>query len=231
MSLGSLIAVAIAEAFRGDGEILASPMGPMPSLGVSLARHTFEPDLVCTDGVGHLIDIDGRREGWMPYRRVFDTVWWGRRHVMMGASQIDQWGRQNISAIGPHNQPKVQLLGVRGAPGNTVHHTTSYWVPRHSNRVFVPDVDVISGVGPRDGAHEIRAIITNLGVLDTSGPDGRLAIRSLHPRVTIEQIQDATGFALHVPSQVPITRSPNALEIDLLDTLDPDERIRSQVQP
>lgn len=231
MSLGAICAVAIAEAFRGDGEILASPMGPMPALGVALARHTFEPDLLCTDGVAHLVDAQGIREGWMPYRRVFDTVWSGKRHVMMGASQIDQWGRQNISAIGDHAQPKVQLLGVRGAPGNTVHHTTSYWVGAHSARVFVPNVDVISGVGPRDGAHEIRAIVTNLGVLNTSGPDGSLAIQSLHPRVTVEQIQAATGFALHVPATVPITRSPTALEMEHLEVLDPGGRIRSQVQP
>lgn len=35
--------VACAEAWRGDGEILASPMGLIPSLGARLARHTFSP--------------------------------------------------------------------------------------------------------------------------------------------------------------------------------------------
>ena len=53
----------------------------------------------------------------MPYRSVFDVVWSGRRHIMMMASQIDRSGNQNISAIGPHDKPKVQLVGVRGAPG------------------------------------------------------------------------------------------------------------------
>ena len=76
-------------------------------------------------------------EGWMPFRTVFDTLWAGRRHVMMGASQIDQCGNQNIACIGPWAKPKAQLLGVRGAPGNTVNHPTSYWVPNHSPRVFV----------------------------------------------------------------------------------------------
>ena len=47
-------AVAIAETFRGDGEILASPIGTLPQIGTKLARRTFEPDLLMTDGVAYL---------------------------------------------------------------------------------------------------------------------------------------------------------------------------------
>ena len=61
----------------------------------------FAPDLLMTDGVASLVDADGRVEAWMPYRSVFDTMWGGRRHVMMGASQLDRYGNQNISCIGP----------------------------------------------------------------------------------------------------------------------------------
>ena len=42
--------IACAEAFRGDGEILASPIGLIPVIAVRLARHTFEPLLLVTDG-------------------------------------------------------------------------------------------------------------------------------------------------------------------------------------
>ena len=42
--------VAVAECFRGDGEILANPIGTIPMIGGRLARATFEPDLVMTDG-------------------------------------------------------------------------------------------------------------------------------------------------------------------------------------
>src|SRR5688500_10727347 len=127
---------ACADAFRGDGEIVISPMAPIPRLGARLARATFEPDLLLTDGEAYLIDADGSVEGWLPFRSVFDVVAAGRRHVMMGASQVDRFGNQNISAVGDWQRPTAQLLGARGAPGNTVNHTTSYWVPRHSTRVF-----------------------------------------------------------------------------------------------
>ena len=48
-------AVAIAEAFRGDGEILVSPIGNMPQIGARLAKLTFAPDLLLTDGVALLV--------------------------------------------------------------------------------------------------------------------------------------------------------------------------------
>ena len=55
--------VACAEAWRGDGAILASPMGLIPSLGARLARLTFAPDLLLTDGEAYLVDAEGGIEG------------------------------------------------------------------------------------------------------------------------------------------------------------------------
>jgi acyl CoA:acetate/3-ketoacid CoA transferase beta subunit len=181
-------AVAIAELFRGDGEIMASPMGVLPTIGVRLAKATFEPELVITDGISSIVanvlpfGVDEGKvvEGYMPYRTVFDTLWWGKRHVMMGASQIDRFGNQNIAAIGDPRKPKAQLLGMRGAPGNTINHPTSYWIPNHTKRAFVAKVDVVSGVGydraaalgPRASRfHEIRRVVSNLGVFDFQTPD------------------------------------------------------------
>jgi len=227
---GDVVAVACAEAFRGDGAILASPMAPMPALGAKLARAVFEPQLLMTDGIASLVDVNGRVEGQMRYSRVFDVVWGGRRHVMMGASQIDGYGNQNISCIGPHDKPKVQLLGVRGAPGNTVHHATSYYVGKHSKRVFVESVDMVSGVGPGAGGMELRRIITNLAVFDLTGPDQTVALRSLHPWATFEQVQAATGFGIYVPPTIRISRAPTELELRWLDHLDPDRKVRGTVE-
>ena len=228
-------AVACAEAFRGDGEILASPMALVPSLGARLARETFEPDLLLSDGEATFVagawPLGGRppatQEAWIPYRSVFDLVWAGRRHVMMGASQIDRFGNQNISCIGPFERPKNQLLGVRGAPGNTVCHTTSYWVPKHSTRVFVEQVDMVSGVGNdrREGEagrfHDLRVVVSDLAVMDFATPDGSMRLVSVHPGVTVEQVQEATGFDLDV-SDVQQTRDPSDEELRLIrEVLDP----------
>ena len=218
---------ACAEAFRGDGEILVSPMGAVPVAAARLARATFAPDLLLSDGVATLVDANGDAEGWMPYRRVFDVVWSGRRHVMMGASQIDRFGNQNIACIGDHARPKVMLLGVRGAPGNTICHPTSYWVPRHGPRVFVERVDVVCGVGYDRAAelgeatrfHEIRRVVSDLAVLDFASEDHSMRLASVHPGVTVEEVVAATGFPLVVPDEVPTTRTPTAAELTLLREL------------
>ena len=217
---------------RGDGEILASPIGLLPQIGAKLARATFEPDLLMTDGVAFLVSgAPGGVEGYMPYRTVFDTVWSGRRHVMMGASQIDRWGNQNFAFIGSRERPKAQLLGMRGAPGNTINDKTSYWIPSHSARVFVPAVDVVSGVGndrardlgPVAGRfHHLGRVVTDLCVCDFETDDGRMRLRSVHPGVTVDDVVAATGFELAVTGDVPTSRLPTDEELRWIrEVIDP----------
>ncbi|MDH6583974.1 acyl CoA:acetate/3-ketoacid CoA transferase beta subunit [Streptomyces sp. SAI-133] len=218
--------IACAEAWRDAGEILASPMGLIPSIGARLARLTFSPDLLLTDGEALLVRPDGTPEGWLPYRRHLALVTGGRRHVMMGASQIDRYGNQNISCIGDWARPRRQLLGVRGAPVNTLNNPTSYWVPRHSRRVFVEKVDMVCGVGYDHAAgarfHRIPRVVSDLGVFDFDTPDRSMRLASLHPGVTVAQVREATGFDLAVPEEVPFTREPTAGELELIrEVLDP----------
>jgi acyl CoA:acetate/3-ketoacid CoA transferase beta subunit len=218
--------IACAEAWRGDGEVLASPMGLIPSVGARLARRTFSPDLLMTDGEALLVGVDGTVEGWLPYRRHLALVTGGRRHVMMGASQIDRYGNQNISCIGDWARPKRQLLGVRGAPVNTLNNPTSYWVPRHSRRVFVEKVDMVCGVGydHADGArhHRVPRVVSDLGVFDFATPDHSMRLASVHPGVTVAQVREATGFDLVVPDEVPYTREPTERELQLIrEVIDP----------
>ncbi|MGW0942130.1 CoA-transferase subunit beta [Streptomyces sp. NPDC002623] len=218
--------IACAEAWRGAGEIVASPMGLIPSVGARLARLTFAPDLLLTDGEALIVRPDGTPEGWLPYRQHLALVTSGRRHVMMGASQIDRYGNQNISCIGDWARPTRQLLGVRGAPVNTLNNPTSYWIPRHSRRVFVEKVDMVCGVGYDHAAgarfHRIPRVVSDLGVFDFATPDRSMRLASLHPGVTLEEVREATGFELTVPDDVPPTRAPTAEELRLIrEVLDP----------
>jgi acyl CoA:acetate/3-ketoacid CoA transferase beta subunit len=167
----------------------------------------------------------------MPYRSVFDLLWNGKRHVMMGATQVDRWGNQNIACIGDWEQPRAQLLGMRGAPGNTINHPTSYWVPNHGPKVFVEKVDVVSGIGYDRAAqlgeeaarfHEIRRVVSNLGVFDFQTPDHSMRLASVHPGVTVEQVVESTGFELVIHGEVPETRAPTDEELRLIrERIDP----------
>jgi acyl CoA:acetate/3-ketoacid CoA transferase beta subunit len=120
---------------------------------------------------------------------------------------------------------------MRGAPGNTINHPTSYWVPNHSAKVFVEKVDVVTGIGydrarelgPRAARfHEIRRVVSNLGVFDFETPDHRMRLRSVHPGVSVEEVVEQTGFELAIEGDVPTSRLPDAGELRLLrESIDP----------
>ena len=243
-------AIAIADCFADDGEIMGSPMGLLPSLGARLAKLTSNPLLMITDGEARILQgapplgvTQDVVEGWMPFRLVLEAVVpYGKRHVMMGATQIDREGNQNISAIGDWAQPKRQLLGVRGAPGNTVNNKTSYWVPKHSSRVFVEQVDVVSGVGRTRAEaagpaatrfHGVHRVVSNLGVFDFGGPGHTMRFVSVHPGVTVADVQEASSFEmLTTDGEVPITREPSPGELMLIrDMLDPKTLRDREVPP
>ncbi len=235
---GDICVTAIADTFRGDGERLCNPIGNVPLIGGRLARRSFEPDLAITDGfyttlanTPPLGGTDRVVEYHNPYRSMFDLLWQGKRHVMMGATQVDRFGNQNIACIGDWNRPRAQLLGFRGAPGNTINHTTSYWVPNHHPKVFVEEVDVVCGIGYDRAAelgeqsaryHEIRRVVSNLAVLDFETPNHSMRLRSVHPGVTIDEVVEATGFSLVIPADVPMSRIPTPDELAIMDELDPD---------
>jgi acyl CoA:acetate/3-ketoacid CoA transferase beta subunit len=98
-------------------------------------------------------------------------------------------------------------------------------VPEHTRRVFVPKVDVVSGVGYDRAAalgragrfHEIRRIVTDLCVLDFQTPDHTMRIASIHPGVALADVIERTGFPLAFEEPVPVTRAPTEEELRLLE--------------
>src|SRR5690606_11778248 len=204
--------------------------------GARRARLTSAPAVLLAAGEAQLLadtpplGQTGPVEGWMPFGRVFETLAWGRRHVVMGANQIDRYGNQNLSALGPLQKPTRQMFGVRGAPGNTINHATSYWVGNHSTRVFGESVDVVSGIGwdkvdPDNPAFRfvnIHRVVTNLGVFDFSGPNRQMRAVSLHPGITPDEVAENTGFEIHDLDKAEPTRLPSDEELRLLrEVIDP----------
>jgi len=238
-TIDEICVAAIADAFRGDGEVLCNPMGPVPVIAGRLARATFEPDLMLTDTIAYAVagnlplggdPSEFTVEAYMPFRSIFDQVWSGRRHVVMGASQIDRFGNQNFAAIGPYRRPKAQLLGLRGAPGNLINHATTYWVPNQA-RAFSTSVDVVSGPGydklDRLGASarffEIRRVVTELGAYDFETTEHTMRLRSVHPGIELDRIIRDTPFPLVIPDDVPFSRIPDAEDLRLIrEVFDPD---------
>ena len=240
-SLAELCISASAEAFRGDGERLITSIGLVPRLAASLAKSTFEPGLMMTEGEAYLVsepvpvgprgDYQPRIEGLMTYERVFDIIYKGKRHAMVTPVQVDRYGQMNISVIGDYARPRAALLGVRGYPGNTISNANSMFVPSHDRRTFVEgEVDMVGGIGynparwPNGKKPEfldLRRIVSNLAVMDFQGSNNAVRVISLHPGATFEEVQDNTGFALERTEHLAETPAPNDAQLQAIQRLDP----------
>lgn len=243
IALVDRIICAAAQAWKDDGEVLATGIGIVPRLAASLCMRSINRDLMMTDSEAWIVQepvpigprggYQIQRESHMGFARIFDNVWGGKRHAMVGPTQVDRFGQGNISMVGSdYARPKSMMLGVRGFPGNSINHANSFFVPQHSTKVFVAgEVDMVASVGYNPARLEkgwsleevadIRFIFTDLCVMDFGGPDHQVRLVSLHPGVTVEQVQAATGFPIHVPAQVPTTADPTPEQLALLAQLDP----------
>ena len=242
-TLAELMVCAASQIFDDEGEVLVTGIGLLPRLAASLAMRSSNPDLLMTDSQSYVLSqpnaVSGleshegqANENWMGFARIFDNVWSGRRHALVGPSQIDRFGQSNISALGgTHQAPKVQLLGVRGFPGTSISHANSFFVPSHSRRVFVEgECDVVCSVGynndrlPRGYSFsdiDVRTVVTNLCVLDFNGPNKQMRVVTLHPGVRLDEVRDNTGFELAMADDIGETMMPSDEQLDLLSQLDP----------
>lgn len=245
-----LLIAACAEAWRNDPEWLATGITPIPRLGASLAKASFNPALMITDAENMFVEepvpLGPRREspvfeGWVPYARTFDNLWGGRRHAMLGPVQMDRFGQANLSIIGDRARPKAALLGARGLPGNSISHPNSYFFPAHNRRALVAgEVDHVSAAGynparwlsgVKPQGLDLRLVVTNLCVMDFGGPDHAIRLVSLHPGVPVEEVRDQTGFDIVMPDgAVPETPLPGEAALAIIRRLDPHE-IRATILP
>ena len=242
ITLAELCIFACSETFRTDREIIATGIGPVPRVGAGLAKLTHSPGLMMTDGEAYLVeqpvpmgsrgDYHVKRSGHLPFSRFFDSaVWTGRRHAMVTPTQIDRFGQTNLSQLGgTHKQPKIQMLGVRGFPGNSIYHANSMFIPFHSTRTFVEgEVDMVSSAGYNPAKRvaggnydhiDLQKMVTNLCVMDFGGPDHAVRVISLHPGVTFDEVQEATGFEL-IDAVEGETALPDEDALAIINQLDP----------
>jgi glutaconate CoA-transferase subunit B len=245
-SLAELMIAAAAQVWKDDGEIMGTGIGPLPRIAAGVAKTLYNPDLMTTDGecfyttepLGPLMtSADFEIEGWIPYHRVFTSLWGGKRHAMVGPVQMDRFGQTNISVIGDHQKPKSAMLGARGFPGNTLSHINSFMFTSHNARAFVKgEVDYVCspGFNPErfDGQMPewlvLGRIVTNLCVMDFGGSNHQIRVISLHPGVTFEEVQENTGFELARLDDLPTTPAPTEAELAAMAKIDP-KNVRSKI--
>lgn len=161
-----------------------------------------------------------------------DFIDWSHRFfdfAVLGGMQVDRYGNLNTVVVGDWHHPKVRGPGPIGA-SVLAAHAASFFIlmPDHSTRSFRPSVDFISAVGfGRTGVERSELGLPGAGPELLISPLGTFAfsethelqVRTLHPGVSLEQVQDSTGFELLVPDRpIPTTPAPTDDELELLRT-------------
>lgn len=140
-------------------------------------------------------------------------------------AQIDASGATNNVCLGPFDRPKARLPGVGGISDVSVFNENLYlYVPRHTEKAFVAQLDFKSGNG-----HGARApgvtnpgpvkVFTDLGVFGFTGD--RMAVISLHPGVSLDEARGKTGFELATPAVPDVTPAPTGEAQEILERIDP----------
>ncbi len=214
----------------------------LPSEAANLARLTHAPDVVLIYESGTI----GTRPEVLPLSigdgelaeqadlvvSVPETfAYWlqaGRVDVgFLSAAQIDRFGNLNSTVIGDYDSPKVRLPGAGGAPEIASSAGEVIVMLRQTKRTFVSSVDFITSVGygrNGQGRAENRGagpsvVITDMGVLQPDQVDNELTLVAVHPGVSVDEVQAATGWSLRVSDDVEVTEAPSESELTVLRDL------------
>lgn len=230
-----MMAVAMARLLRPGETVFHGVASPLPMVATLLAKRLHAPDLVYL-GIAGGVDAEPERlpvstvdpvllrgtRSLVTLADLFDLSGRGRLDVaFLSGVQIDGAGRINLSAIGPYDRPKVRLPGGAGsAMLMPTARRVILWRTKHDPRTFVERLDFVTAAG------NVDRVVTPLGIF--ARRDGRLQVESLHPGVTPEDFRAATGFAVEVGPETPITPVPSSNELAALRAIDPDGVVRSE---
>jgi glutaconate CoA-transferase, subunit B len=238
-----LMVTTAARELRDDESVLVG-VG-VPNLACNLAKRTHAPNLRMVYESG-TIDSDPSSlplsigdpvlatgaVGVVPMFEGFSKYLQGGRIDVgfLGGAQIDRYGNINSTVIGDYEEPTVRLPGSGGACEIASNAHRTLVITPHQKRRFPEEVDFVTSPGYVDGreGREERglrggpeAIITDLAVMRFD-ENGELYVETLHPGVSRDEVQDATGWSLAFADDVGTTPTPDPEELRLLrEELDP----------
>jgi len=221
----------------------------LPNIACNLARHTVAPDLELVYESG----VFGARPARLPLSigdpslvsgatlacPMPDLFMYylqgGRIEVaFLGAAQIDRFGNINTTVIGDYQRPKVRLPGSGGACEIAIHARKVFVITPLSKRTFVDRIDFSTSAGHLTGRPGERAVlgmpgqgpqlvVTNKAVFRFDQDTGEMFLASIHPGVTVEEVQTEVGWPLRVAPDLGTTEPPTPEELRLIrEELDPD---------
>jgi glutaconate CoA-transferase, subunit B len=230
-----MMAVAMARLLNSGETVFHGVASPLPMVATLLAKRLHAPDLTYLNITGAVDSAPDRlpvstvdpallhgTRALVTLADLFDLSARGRLDVaFLSGVQIDAEGRINLSAIGSYEHPAVRLPGGAGsAMLMPTARRVILWRTKHDPRTFVDQLDFVTAAG------NVDRVVTPLGIF--ARRDRRLEVESLHPGVTWQAFRDATGFAVAVGPETPVTSPPTVEELMVLRAIDPGMVVRSE---
>ncbi len=241
-TIDEMMAVRIAAELADDSFASAGAVSPLANVAYRLAKATHAPGMImATFSCGHVdiapsplilslvesLDAEtaaahaGGDDTYASYYQAGAVT-----HEIIGAAQIDRFGRVNNLAIRRKSGGLLRLPGQGGmADVANMHRDYALYVTRHTPLAFVEAVDVASsGRGLRDpvdracaGYRSGRALVfSDLCVFRLDDATGLLEVAELMPGVTRAAVTAATGFAASFAEDCRPVALPEAETLDVL---------------
>ena len=237
--------VAAAAREIADGEVVFVGMR-LPLLGFLLAKSAHAPNAVGIYELGVVRDAVAPGPiltmGDLP--NLYRSLWLADTADVMGllqngsvdvsfigGAQIDRFGNLNTSYIGGPSSPETRLPGSGGACDLACLARRHIIIMAHERRRFVPRVDYVTSPGYGAGAEWRRtvglprggpsAVITTLGIFRFDRATGEMVLSSLHPGITVEDVQANTGWPVRVSVELERTPFPEPQELAAIKRFDP----------
>ncbi len=150
----------------------------------------------------------------------------------LGGAQIDMYGNLNTTVIGPYEHPKVRLPGSGGANDVGTLCDKTIIIMRQDKHRFLEKIDFLTTPGYLNGFNSREKIglptgsgpyrvISQLGVYGFDDKSKRMQLLSIHPGITIDQINENSGFEIIIPKKISTTKPPSIKELKILKKIDP----------
>jgi len=220
----------------------------LPNIACNLARRTVAPDLELVYESG----VFGCRPARLPLSIGDPTLisgatltcpmpdlfmyylQGGRVEVaFLGVAQIDRFGNVNTTVIGDYQRPKVRLPGSGGACEIAIHAKKVFIITRLARRTFVERLHFCTSPGHLSGKPGERAalgmpgagpqlVVTDKAIFHFDQETGEMVLTSIHPGVTVEEVQAEVSWPLKIAAELKITEPPTDEELRIIrEELDP----------
>jgi len=206
-----------------------------PSMAACLARLLHAPDIVLLYESGTIgakpttaplsiadFELAETADVVVPVTEFFSHWLQGGRVDMtfLGTAQIDRFGSLNTTVTGNYGRPKVRLPGAGGAPEAARLSKDVFVITKQTQRTFVEKVDFITTVTRKN----LSAVVTDMGVLKPDPETGELILVASYPGVSVEEVQEQSGWPLRIAEDIEESAGPTASELATLRYLESETR-------